>query len=226
MREGRGVIEVFDFAQYSPEWWAVRMGVPTVSEFHSILAQGEGKTRRKYMLQLAGERITGEIADNFTTVHMERGRAMEAQAREQYQFDALDVRPVGFVKRQTKTGPVGGSPDSFVGTDGQLEIKTKLPHLQLEVILKNRLPPEHVAQVQGGLWLTGRKWCDFVSYWPNLPLFIHRVFPDPEYFAKIEAAVDAFNLELTEIVKSIPPAKVRVAPKPPGIPTTIFTSLD
>jgi hypothetical protein len=212
------VIEIFDFAQYSPEWWAIRMGIPTISEFSSILAKGEGKTRRKYMLQLAGERITGEPADNFVTAHMERGRIMEAEAREHYMYDVLDVRPVGFIRRKTALGYVGGSPDSLVGADGMLEIKTKLPHLQLDVILQNRLPPEHVPQVQGGLWLTGRKWCDFVSYWPNLPLFRIRVTPDLEYHKQLEVSIDAFNKELNEIVKSIPPPNVRTEKRPLQVP--------
>lgn len=56
----RGDIQVFDCPQNSPEWHAARMGIATASSFSDILTPakskgGEQKTRRTYMLKLAGE---------------------------------------------------------------------------------------------------------------------------------------------------------------------------
>jgi hypothetical protein len=186
-------LQVFDCEQGTPEWFAARLGIPTASNFAAVMAKGEGKTRRSYLLRLAGEAITGECAESFSTVHTERGHAMEAEARDLYAF-AKDVEPqlVGFMRR----GRAGASPDALVGDKGMLEIKTKLPHLQLDVLDRAKMPSEHVAQVQGQLWISGNEWCDFVSYWPKLPLFCIRVERDEKYIATLSQAVADFVGEL------------------------------
>ena len=190
-------LEIIDCAQNSPEWYAARLGIPTASRFKDILAKGQGLTRKKYLYTLAGEILTGEPAESYTNDHMERGKEMEAEAREMYAFQTgNDPVRVGFMRR----GDVGCSPDSLLGEDGLLEIKTKLPHLHLEALEGRRLPPEHVAQVQGQLWISGRAWCDFVSYWPKLPLFVCRVERDDAYIANLSAEVMAFCDELETIV--------------------------
>lgn len=195
-------MEIFTCDQGSAEWLSVRAGIPTASEFSTVMASGRGgaesKTRRTYMLKLAGEILTGEPMESYSNAHMERGKEMEAEARDAYAF-MTDNEPelVGFVRN----GPKGCSPDSLIGTDGAVEIKTKLPHLQLDVLLRNELPHEHKAQCQGVLWVAEREWIDFVSYWPKLPIFIHRVYRDDEYIAEMAKAVDAFNDELSGLVE-------------------------
>jgi hypothetical protein len=198
------MIEVFDCLQGTPEWHACRLGIPTASEFKTVMAKGEGKTRRTYMLKLIGERMTGELTDSYSNAHMERGKAMEAEARDAYSF-MTDIEPqiVGFLRN----GDKGASPDSLAGDVGLIEIKTKLPHLQLEVLLSDRVPPEHVAQIQGALWVAEREWIDFVSYWPKLPLFVKRVHRDEAYIAKLAAEVKAFNEEMLAIIEQINPSK-------------------
>lgn len=191
-------LQIFNCEQGSPEWFECRRGIPTASKFKDVLAKGQGLTRRKYLYTLAGEILTGEPGESFSNEHMERGHAMEDDARQQYAFQR-DVEPerVGFMRR----GSAGCSPDSLIGVDGLLEIKTKLPHLHLEALESNRLPPEHVAQVQGQLWISGRQWCDFVSYWPRLPLFCIRVPRDDAYIDTLTVEVEAFNAELSAIVR-------------------------
>lgn len=190
------------------------MGIPTASAFHSVLAKGAGKVRRKYMLELAGEILTGRPAENFSNVHTERGHLLEDEARDLHVQPFSKVHKVGFVRRKLPSGHyVGCSPDSLVDSDGMMEIKTKLPHLQLEVLLQGKCPTDHYAQCQGALWVTGRHWLDFVSYWPELPLFTVRVYPDPEYFATLESEVNAFCDELAQVVQAMgklpktPPSK-------------------
>ncbi len=195
-------IEILTCAQGSDEWKLARLGLATASAFATVQAKGRGGgdsvTRRKYMLSLIGERLTGESVEGYSNDHMERGKEMEATARQQYAF-ARDVEPslVGFIRDTGKRA--GCSPDALVGDDGLLEIKTKLPHLQLEVLLEDRLPPEHVAQVQGALWVTGRKWVDFVSFWPKLPIFIKRIPRDEAYIAALAIAVQDFNAEMDQL---------------------------
>ena len=191
-------LKIFDCEQGSPEWFACRLGIPTASRFKDVLAKGQGLTRKKYLYTLAGEILTGEPAESYTNDHMQRGKEMEAEARDMYAFQTSnDPVQVGFMRR----GDVGCSPDSLLGEDGLLEIKTKLPHLHLEALEGRRLPPEHVAQVQGQLWVSGRQFCDFVSYWPKLPLFCIRVERDDTYIATLAAEVEAFNQELRSMVR-------------------------
>lgn len=190
-------LRIFDCDQNSPEWMEARRGIPTASRFSDVLAKGQGITRRKYLYTLAGEVLTGECAEHYTNAHMDRGHEMEADARDLYAFDR-EATPVlvGFMLR----GRAGCSPDSLIGDCGMVEIKTKLPHLQLEVLERNDLPPEHKAQVQGQLWVSGRDWCDFVSYWPRLPLFVKRVERDEKYIASLAQAVADFVGELDALV--------------------------
>jgi hypothetical protein len=198
------MIEIFDCEQGTPEWHQCRLGIPTASSFATVMAKGEGKTRRDYMLKLLGERLTGEPSVSYSNDHMERGKEMEAEARDTYVFmKEAEVRRVGFIRN----GDKGCSPDSLVGDVGGCEIKTKLPHLQLDVLLRDRLPPEHVAQCQGFLWVAEREWIDFVSYWPRLPLFVKRVYRDDEYIKKLAAEVSTFNAEMAELMERFQPTK-------------------
>ena len=188
-------VQIFDCEQGTDEWRQCRLGIPTASEFRSIMAKGKGQMRHTYMMKLLGERFTGEAADNYTNGHMERGHAMEDEARRLYAF-MQDVEPVrvGFIRN----GFVGCSPDSLIGDDGMLEIKTKLPHLQIEALIAGKLPSEHQAQVQGQMWVAERQWVDFVSYWPRLPLFVKRVERDEAYIATLAAEVEQFLSELQD----------------------------
>lgn len=197
-------MEIINCEQGSPEWFAARAGLVTASEFQTLLMKGKGGgeslTRKTYMRKLAGEIITGEPMEGFTNVHLERGKVMEAEARDLYAF-MTDAEPlqVGFVR----SGRKGASPDSLIAGDGGLEIKTKLPHLQIELLEKDEVPAEHVAQVQGGMWVAEREWWDFVSYWPKLPLFVKRVYRDEAYIKTLSDAVDRFNDELDAMVERI-----------------------
>jgi hypothetical protein len=199
------VIEISDCDQGTPEWFAARAGVPTASEFSTVMAKGKdggaSVTRGKYLRQLAGEILTGEVApEGYSNAHMERGKLMEAEARTLYAF-MHDVEPmqVGFIRNGRK----GGSPDSLIGADGGLEIKTAIPAVQIERLQRGGLPAEHKAQVQGNLWVAEREWWDFVSYWPKLPPLIVRVYRDETYIAQLSKAVDAFNEELDAIVAAV-----------------------
>lgn len=191
------MIQVFDFAQGSDEWRLARLGIPTASRFADILAKGEGKMRRKYLYELAGELLTGEAMETFSNGHMERGKIMEDEARDFYAFmTGAEPQRVGFVRN----AGVGCSPDSLIGTDGALEIKTKLPHLLIEAIERDEFPPEHKAQCQGVLWVSGRQWIDIVCYWPKMPAFVKRAHRDESYITKLSFEVSLFVSDLEVLV--------------------------
>lgn len=197
-------MQIFDCEQGSLEWFQARAGIPTASEFHTVMASGrdggDSKTRRTYLLKLAGEVLTEELQESYSNFHMERGKEMEDEARDLYSFVTnADPQRVGFIRN----GKAGCSPDSLIGDNGGLEIKTKLPHLLIDIILKDKFPAEHRAQCQGFLWVAEREWIDIGVYWPKLPIFIKREYRDEEYIAKLSAAVDQFNDELAEVVEKI-----------------------
>jgi len=198
------MMHVIECDQGTPDWHAARAGIPTASMFGTVMASGKGgadsKTRTTYMHKLAGEIITGEPMESFSNAHMERGKEMEAEARDLYAFQQV-VEPVqvGFIR----SGQKGCSPDSLIADAGMCEVKTKLPHLQIEVLLRGELPPEHRAQCQGNLWVAEREWIDFVSYWPKMPLFVKRVYRDEPYIAGLASAVDTFNDELATLVERV-----------------------
>jgi hypothetical protein len=194
------MMEVFDVEQGEAEWFACRMGLPTASKFATVMAKGEGKTRSEYMRTLAGEILTGEPAESFTNAHMERGLVMEDEARDHYAFiESATITRVGFIRNGNK----GASPDSLVGDNGGLEIKTAIPKIQIDRLERDRLPPEHKAQVQGNLWLSEREWWDFVSYWPRLPILTVRVYRDEQYIKDMSSEIDRFNDELAELVERV-----------------------
>lgn len=197
-------IQIIDCEQGTPEWHEARRGIPTASEFAAIMSNGRGKAeslmRRTYMNKLAAEIVTGELTEQATTYHMERGKIMEDEARKLYVFMTdLEPQRVGFIRNGNK----GASPDSLIGADGGLEIKTKLPHLMIDVLRRDILPDEHKAQVFGSMWVAEREWWDFACYWPSLPLFAKRVYRDETYIKEIADAVDKFNDELAAVVESI-----------------------
>lgn len=197
-------IQIFNCDQGTEEWHLARAGIPTASMFATVMASGRGGgpslTRAKYMRQLAGEIITGKPMESYSNAHMERGHEMEPEARELYAF-ATDTAPeqVGFIRN----GPKGCSPDSLIGANGMLEIKTKLPDLVIECWERDDFPPEHKAQCQGALWVAEREWIDIIIYWPAMPAFIKRAHRDKPYIAEMSKAVDQFNDELAAMVERV-----------------------
>lgn len=198
------MIQIIECEQGTPEWFAARAGIPTASEFHTVMAVGPkgGKsvTRVDYLNKLAGEILTGEPMPSYSNADMERGKLMEDEARNLYAF-MTDRAPqrIGFIRN----GDKGASPDSLIGANGGLEIKSAAAHVQIKRLLADELPSEHKAQVYGSMWVAEREWWDFTSYCPKLPLFVKRVYRDEEYIQKIALAVELFNVELQQTVDYI-----------------------
>jgi hypothetical protein len=197
--------ELVNVEQNTTEWLAARLGIPTASQFSTVIAKGkDGKspslTRRTYLHKLAGEIITGQPTENYSNGYMERGHAVEPEARNAYAFmKDCDPEPVGFIRN----GRAGASPDSLIGADGILEIKSKAPHILIDCMMRDDFPPEHKAQVQGQLWIAERDWADLVVYFPGMPLLTYRAPRDGDYIAMLARHVEAFNEELDQVVARV-----------------------
>jgi hypothetical protein len=110
------------------------------------------------------------------------------------------VQEVGFIVREEEDYKLGFSPDGLVGDDGIIEIKSRRPQGQLIAFLSDRVPTSNMAQLQAGMFVTGRAWCDYVSYSAGLPLFVKRVHADPDWHAAIENAARTFEINITDVI--------------------------
>lgn len=197
-------LQIFDCEQTSPEWYECRLGCPSASMFKTILASGKGggesATRKTYLYKLAGEIITGKPAETYQNADMLRGREMEAKAAEWYAFTRdVELTTVGFLKR----GNMGCSPDRLIGADGGVEFKSNSPHILIEHLFRDDLPPEHKAQVQGCLMISGRDFWETVIFWPDMPPPVFRSVPDRAYHANLKGEIDRFNDELAQLVERV-----------------------
>lgn len=199
-------IEIINCEQNSDEWYAARSGIITASDFSSVLAKGKtagsiSEMRKKLLASKTGEIISGRANPSWGgNAHTERGHEMEPEVRARYDMASdEDCYQVGFVRR----GRIGCSPDLMVGERGMLEVKTALPHIQIERILKGDLPSEYKAQVQGQLLVTDRDWVDFRSFWPGLPQLKVRVYRDLPYLSNLATELSRFIEELDQLVERI-----------------------
>ena len=196
-----------DIEQGSTEWLDMRLGLITCSEISSIRADGAGA--QSYINALAYERITGESSSVFEgNEWTKRGQELEPIARQMYeQKTGTDVSMVSFVENKG----FGYSPDGLIygsqpmWPDGGIEIKVKQPAEQIHILRTGEIPKKHMDQLIGGLTCAELDWIDFVSYCPNLPLFICRVYAieHKDQVEKIEKLVGKYNQQIEEIVNQI-----------------------
>ena len=195
----------FDVEQGSEDWLALRRGVITASAVSRLITStgktANNDTSRAQLLQLLAERITGESEPSFYNDDMARGHLLEPLARDIYSQHFEPVAECGFVTRAFQGIPaLGYSPDGLVGDTGLIEIKSPRQKNHLRALLADEVPAEYVPQVQLGLAVTGRAWCDFISYAPGLPLFVHRCERDEVVIAQLIAAAQAAEAELQRLM--------------------------
>lgn len=193
-----------DAPQGSAAWHDARLGKVTASRFADVLTKprsGDGlsKTARSYMLELMAEKLTLEPQGFKGNAATDWGNEHEADAVAVYEaITQTKVKRVGFIDGPTRTLDVGGSPDGLIGDDGGAEFKCPFnSRIHLEYWLGNVCPKEHVAQVQGYMWVTERLWWDFCSYDPRcqdygLRLFCVRVERDEKYIDNLAYRVASF----------------------------------
>lgn len=191
--------------QGSPEWLAARCGRATASRFADVLATiktGEAAARRNYKAQLVCERLTGIVAESFTNAAMQWGTETEPLARAAYEEQTGNlVEQVAFITHSELMA--GASPDGLIDLDGGLEIKCPNTATHIDTLLKG-MPADHMPQIQGCMWITGRKWWDFVSYDPRLPerlqTHIQRITRDDAYITNLAAEVTVFLTEVDNLI--------------------------
>lgn len=194
---------VHECAQSSPEWYAARLGKATASNFAAILASGEQKGRTTLMRKLAGEIMTGEPQENYSSKEMEKGKELEPEIRDWYSRTKFaDVKQVGFIFNPEINA--GWSPDGLIGDDGAIELKWHTPHVMISVLEKGTFPTEHLAQVQGALWVGRRQWIDYVAFsHQQIPKYVCRMTRNEGFIKELSNAVEIFNWDLAQLLKKI-----------------------
>src|SRR6185369_5940490 len=128
----------------------------------------EAVGRRNLRHALALERLTQRPVDSFLSFAMRQGQEREPAARLAFEIQTGRlVQQVGFCRHDSLAA--GCSPDGLIGDDEGLELKSPEPHAHLACLRTERVPSQYVWQVQGGLWITGRKRWRFVSFNPDFP---------------------------------------------------------
>jgi len=226
--------------QNTEAWHKLRHGKLTASDFKSLITEKTQKIASNTKIKDLAYKKAVETIFNykeweeaseeviFNSFDIERGNRLEPIARQEYEARTLKpVEEVGFI--ESDDGLLGYSPDGLVGENGLIEIKAPRKSKHLETIFKNEVPLEHIAQIQGGLYLSNRKWLDFISYSENCNILkiseglvnntndynhlkdkikidntcIIRVYRDEEYIAKLQEAIikytNYFNIELKNI---------------------------
>ena len=195
-------MEIFEMEQGGLDWFKVRAGVPSGSNFCKIVtSKGDpSKSAKEYMYRLVGEAVSGISEESYKSKSMQRGNDLEEEARQLYEIiNDVEVRQVGFCKE----GQVGCSPDGLVSEDGMIEIKCLGNVAHVDILLKQEMPIKHFQQIQGQLLVTGRKWCDFFSYSPGLKPFCKRIERDEVFLAKLKTELKLFCLKLEETINKI-----------------------
>ena len=190
----------YEIEQGTDEWNAIRRGVITASAISDLItATGKpasNDTSRGMLYRLLGERITDTSEPSYYNDDMMRGHLLEGFARDLYAKHYAPVVECGFITAELGGITLGYSPDGLVGDDGLIEIKSPRAKTHLKSLLTNEVPAEYMPQVQTGLAVTGRAWCDFISYTPGLPLFVRRVQRDEITIAQLTMAAQAAEEQL------------------------------
>ena len=173
---------ITDIDQGSDEWFKMRLGSIGWSSISSVVAGGQGKMRSSLLYRKAGELLSGTTYESYSNAHMERGIEQEADARVAYQWET-DNEVVQVALCQSDQPFKHYSPDGLVSTilDGIIEIKCVIPSVHVETIISDKVPSAYRKQIQWGLHICEREWCDFVSYSPLVearPIWIKRVERD------------------------------------------------
>lgn len=186
--------------QGTQAWLQARLGVPSASRFGDVVTPVKldlAAGAMKYLDELMAEWLLGAPLPDMRSAWMLRGEEMQGEAAAAYTLlTDNDIRAPGFCT--TDDGRYGATPDCFVGEDGCVELKCPSPAVHVRYLRGGQVPQEYVPQVLGQLLVTKRWWCDFVSYYPGLPLFVVRVERDVWRLrlVDLEDAIDAFCAEL------------------------------
>lgn len=200
-----------EIVQGTPEWHQLRLGKVSASRINDMMAKtksGWSTSRENYKYELAVERLTGQKTETFTSGAMQWGTENEPLARGAYTVaKGVFVTEVAWVNHFSVKNS-GCSPDGLVDDNrGLIEIKCPLTKTHIKWMIDGVPPKEHINQMMWQMAVTGRHYCDFVSFDPRLPddlqLFVVRLDRDDEYIEMLTDEVAKFEEEVTMLVTKL-----------------------
>ena len=195
-----------ELIQGSEEWHEARCGLITSSELDRIMTPGTMKPSnndktRQHVYELAAQRINRYVEPSYVGENMLRGWDDEIRARNKYSQNREQVVEVGGMARDFGKFKLWASPDGLIGERKGLEAKSRVQKYQVQCIVENVVPQEHVLQVQGNLLVSGRDSWEYVSYSGGMPMWIINVLPDPVIQTAIKEACELFEAKVQEVIK-------------------------
>lgn len=194
-----------EMLQGSDDWYASRCGLLTASEMKLIitaktLKYSESEKEKSHVYELAAQRINQYVEPHYIGDDMLRGHEDEIYAHDEYDRHYDRVKKCGFVTNDEWGFTLGYSPDGLVGDEGQTESKSRRQKFQVQTIVEGVMPDDYAIQVQTGLLVTKRKWCDFISYCGGMHMATYRIYPDIKVQGAILDAATKFHERLNAVI--------------------------
>lgn len=195
----------YDIIQGSEEWLDLRKGILTGSTMIKILTPtlkiADNDDSRDLVYELLAQRVTKYVEPAYINDNMLRGEQEEIEARICYSKNYAPIRECGFITNDKLGFNIGYSPDGLIGDEGMTETKSRRQSFHIKNILDDVAEKNTMIQIQTGLFVTERKWCDFISYCGGLPMFVKRVEVIPEYQEAIQKAAIGFEKRVNELMQ-------------------------
>lgn len=198
-----------ELIQGSDEWFAARCGLLTAGSMKLILTpslkQASNDKERSHVYEMAAQRITQFVEASYINDDMLRGQEDEVSARILYAERYAPVEDMGLITNNKWGFTLAYSPDGMVGDNGLIEVKSRRQKFQVETLVRavpgQSVPNDYILQIQTGLLVSERDWCDFISYSGGMPMCVIRVFPDEKMQDAILEAAGAFEARVQAVIR-------------------------
>lgn len=194
---------IFDCEQRSDEWFDLRKGILTASEFGPWLLKDSDKrsrdAREKAICKLVAQAAGGWEPSVFENEAMKRGTLMEPDAVAAFErWSRKKVTGVGFCR--SNHGRFGCSPDGLIkGENAGFEGKVPISSTHVLYRRAGVLPEVYKYQVHGSMAVTGADAWWFQSYEPRLASFRIKIVRD-SFTDELFDALCQFSRELNQAI--------------------------
>lgn len=187
--------------QRSAEWFEMRRGKPTASQFSKVLTSRgyPSKSQNEYAADLVLDRL-GYPKPHFDSPAMAVGREREPMAVLAFELaTGIDTQEAPFILHES--GRWGASPDRLIGDSAILELKCPMEKTHLKNLERREVPSHYFPQVQGQMIVAGVDKGWFMSYHPDHEVMIVEVERDHRWCELFIEEVSSFceRVDLMEI---------------------------
>ena len=199
-------MKIINCDQRAEQWFAEKLGKPSASCFDRIITAKGAASKQSdgYLYELAGQKITGQHEEGYTSSAMQRGIDLEDEARDLCELvTGLNVRQVGLIYEDNERYLC--SPDGLImDQSAGLEIKSPIMKTHVGYLLDNdALVKAYWHQIQGSMLVTGFSNWWAMSYYPAMPPVIITIERDAAFCAALKKALDQFCDDLDQLTEKI-----------------------